>query len=85
MVAGQLAVTVQVPVPVSIVTFAVVVPVVATLHTPAVPEIVGSAVELVVAVTPNGALYAALAGAPVSDTTGVASAAAVLWLAVAPA
>jgi hypothetical protein len=75
--AAQLAVREHVPVPLVIVT---VWP--AIEHAP-LAVIVGVVLALVVAVTGNVALYAALAGAPVNVVVGVAFEAAVLWVAVA--
>ena len=78
--AAQVAVSVQVPVPLIMVTRAVVLPVLATVQTPAVPVtvMVGTAVELVVAVTVKVDRYDALAGAPVKVTVGAASVASVV-------
>ena len=51
-----------------------------TVHTLAVPVIVGMVLAFVVAITLNAVLYAALAGAPVKVTVGAIFAAAVAWL-----
>jgi hypothetical protein len=73
--AAQVAVSVQVPVPLVIVTsalaFAGVPPTAPTVHIPEVPVICGIVLALVVAVTVKLVLYAALAGAPVKVTVGV--------------
>jgi hypothetical protein len=76
-IAAQLAVSEQVPVPLFMVTVAVAgeVPLTApTLQTPGVPVMVGAIAPraLVVAETGNVDWYAALAGAPVKVTVGVA-------------
>ncbi len=54
-----------------------------TVQTPAVPLIVGATPAFVVAVTVKVAASGAVAGAPVKLTVGVASAAFVVWVAVA--
>ncbi len=82
---GQLAVTVQTPEPLAIVTVAVAgeVPVTApTVQIPPVPVIAGATAALVDAVTVNALLYAAEAGAPVNATVGVACTAVVEAVAV---
>lgn len=73
--AAQVAVRVQVPVPLDIVTralaFAGVPPTVPTVQTFGVPVICGIVLALVLALTVKLVLYAALAGAPVKVTVGL--------------